>query len=167
MRPLIATPLALLTTIVIMLALTTPCVVRDIGIALMVVGLVALTYGWLLVRRYQRRGIRRRYRKRQNLMSWLVNAAGSGAGIVAIVVAVFLLRHHPILPGVTHPWIRRLVIVLMYAGGASLAVTGHRPPGRPDPQRRRDSVRRPEPPGPRMPPWSSRSCSCWAASSSA
>jgi hypothetical protein len=56
-------------------------------------------------------------------MSWLTNLAGSGAGIIAVAVGVLILRHMTYAPGIVHPWLRRLVIVIMYAGGTALAVT--------------------------------------------
>jgi hypothetical protein len=56
-------------------------------------------------------------------MSWLTNVAGSGAGIIAIAAGLLILRHMSRVPGIVHPWLHRFVIVLMYAGGAALAVT--------------------------------------------
>ena len=56
-------------------------------------------------------------------MSWATNLVGSGAGIIAIAVGFLLLQHMSHAPQFTHPWLRRGVIILMYAGGASLAVT--------------------------------------------
>jgi hypothetical protein len=48
---------------------------------------------------------------------------GDGAAVIVIgfciVVSIYMHR----LPGMTHPWIRRLLIVLMYSAGAALIVT--------------------------------------------
>ena len=56
-------------------------------------------------------------------MSAIGGWIGSGAGVVVIGVCVIisLFMHH--LPALTHPWLKRLLIVLMYSGGAALAVT--------------------------------------------
>ena len=56
-------------------------------------------------------------------MSAATNLLGSGAGVVTIVVGWLLMRHMEHAPTFSHPWLRRLIIVLMYAGGAALAVT--------------------------------------------
>jgi hypothetical protein len=60
-------------------------------------------------------------------VSFLTNLAGSGAGIIAIAAGLLILQHHARTPQIAHPWLRRFAIVLMYAGGAALAVTslGH------------------------------------------
>lgn len=56
-------------------------------------------------------------------MSGIGGWLGSGAGVVVIglcvIISIFMHR----LPGVTHPWVKRLLIVGMYCGGAALAVT--------------------------------------------
>ena len=56
-------------------------------------------------------------------MNVLASLAGSGAGIIAIAVAILVDRHYRNLPGVLHSWIERAMILLMYAGGSAIAVT--------------------------------------------
>ena len=56
-------------------------------------------------------------------MSILASLAGSGAGLIAIAVAILVDRHYRNFPGVLHSWIERAMIVLMYAGGSAIAVT--------------------------------------------
>lgn len=57
-------------------------------------------------------------------MNWITSITGSGAGIVIIGAAFIAMMHLQHLPQVTHPLIRRLLIVANYAGGSALAVTG-------------------------------------------
>ena len=56
-------------------------------------------------------------------MPGIAGWAGSGAGLVIVGVSWVIARflHH--LPQATHPVLRRLVIIGMYAGGATLALT--------------------------------------------
>ena len=56
-------------------------------------------------------------------MSALASVFGSGAGAVAIALAVLAGRHYRHLPGSFHPWVERGLILLMYAGGSAIAVT--------------------------------------------
>jgi hypothetical protein len=56
-------------------------------------------------------------------VSTFAGLVGSGAGIVVIALALIISAHYHHAPSMTHPWIERLVIVLMYAGGSTLAVT--------------------------------------------
>ncbi|MGO8961558.1 MAG: hypothetical protein ACLQFR_29930 [Streptosporangiaceae bacterium] len=56
-------------------------------------------------------------------MNWITNLAGSGAGVIAIAAGLLILRYLSRAPQIVHPWLHRFVIVLMYAGGAALAVT--------------------------------------------
>lgn len=56
-------------------------------------------------------------------MSVLAGLIGSGAGIVVIALAVLIGKHYQHLPRMTHDWVARGVIVLMYAGGSAIAVT--------------------------------------------
>jgi hypothetical protein len=52
------------------------------------------------------------------------NLVGTGAGIIVILFAWLLTRHvldH--CPGFLREWAERLIIILMYAGGAALAAT--------------------------------------------
>lgn len=57
-------------------------------------------------------------------MSALAGWLGSGAGFVAVAAGFLILAHLGRLPlPAAHPWIRRGVIVLMYAGGSAIAVT--------------------------------------------
>lgn len=56
-------------------------------------------------------------------MSTLASLLGSGAGAVVIAVAMVTDRHLGRIPLVGRAIIDRLVIVLMYAGGAAIAVT--------------------------------------------
>lgn len=56
-------------------------------------------------------------------MSVIASLVGSGAGIVIIGVAFAAMAHLQHLPQMVHPWMRRLLIVAMYAGGSALAVT--------------------------------------------
>ncbi len=56
-------------------------------------------------------------------MSWLTNLIGSGAGLIVIAFGMVVLKYMGHLPSATHPWIHRGIIVLMFAGGAALAVT--------------------------------------------
>lgn len=56
-------------------------------------------------------------------MSTIGGWIGSGAGVVLIglCVIISMFMHH--LPALTHPWLKRLLIIGMYSGGAALAVT--------------------------------------------
>jgi hypothetical protein len=56
-------------------------------------------------------------------MATLSGLLGDGAAVIVIglCVVVSMYMHH--LPGMTHPWIRRLLIVLMYSAGAALILT--------------------------------------------
>jgi len=56
-------------------------------------------------------------------VSVLASLAGSGAGLIAIAVAILVDRHYRNLPGSAHSWIERAMIILMYAGGSAIAVT--------------------------------------------
>lgn len=57
-------------------------------------------------------------------MSFLVNAVGSGAGIIVIAVTFIAMANLHHLPGATHNWIRRFLIILMYGGDTILAYSG-------------------------------------------
>jgi hypothetical protein len=57
-------------------------------------------------------------------MNWLTSLVGSGFGVIAIAFGFLLLRYHDRAPGITHSWLRRVVIAIMYGGGAALAATG-------------------------------------------
>lgn len=57
-------------------------------------------------------------------MNLVTSLLGSGAGIIAIAVAVVLMRHLDKAPSRAHPWLRRFNIVLMYSGGSAIAVSG-------------------------------------------
>jgi hypothetical protein len=54
-------------------------------------------------------------------MGIIAGILGSGAGAIIIGCSFIAMMHLSHLPGVTHPWIRRLLIVAMYCGGATLA----------------------------------------------
>jgi hypothetical protein len=56
-------------------------------------------------------------------MATLSGLLGDGAAVIVIglCVVVSMYMHH--LPGMTHPWIRRLLIILMFSAGAALIVT--------------------------------------------
>ena len=56
-------------------------------------------------------------------MSTIGGWIGSGTGVVVVGLCVIISLFMHRLPGVTHPWLKRLLIVLMYGGGAALAVT--------------------------------------------
>ena len=56
-------------------------------------------------------------------MSGILSWAGSGVAVVAIGVGWLLLRHKDHAPGVTHPWLHRLAIVIMYCAGVALVFT--------------------------------------------
>ncbi len=56
-------------------------------------------------------------------MSTLASLIGSGAGVVAIVVALIIGKLLRYFPGFLREWVERGVIVLMYAGGSAVAVT--------------------------------------------
>lgn len=57
-------------------------------------------------------------------MSTIAGLVGSGAGVVALGVAVLLAAFVvPRLPGFLRSWGERGIIVLMYAGGSAIAVT--------------------------------------------
>lgn len=55
-------------------------------------------------------------------MTGIADWAGSGAGLILIGASVILMRflHH--FPSATHPILHRLVIIGMYAGGATLVL---------------------------------------------
>lgn len=55
-------------------------------------------------------------------MSSIAGWFGSGAALIMIGAAWVMMRYHHHLPGVTHPILRRLVIIAMYAGGVTLAL---------------------------------------------
>jgi hypothetical protein len=57
-------------------------------------------------------------------MSIIGAVASAAIGIVAVAVAVLLMRHLGHAPGKAHPWIRRFNIVLMWAAGTVFAATG-------------------------------------------
>lgn len=57
-------------------------------------------------------------------MSILPALLGSGAAIVTIAAAVLLMRHLDRAPSKAHPWLRRLCILMMYAAGSVIAVSG-------------------------------------------
>jgi hypothetical protein len=54
-----------------------------------------------------------------NIAQWL----GSGAAIVVIGICWLIHKHMDKLPQLTHPWIHRLLIALMFCAGATLVVT--------------------------------------------
>jgi len=57
-------------------------------------------------------------------MSALASWFGSGAGIIAVVAGMLILANLGKLPGkFAHSWVKRFVIILMYAGGSAIAVT--------------------------------------------
>ena len=56
-------------------------------------------------------------------MSILASIAGSGAGLIVIALAFVLNRHYRYLPKFAHDWVARLAILLMFAGGSTIAVT--------------------------------------------
>ena len=57
-------------------------------------------------------------------MTTIAGLIGSGAGVVALGVAVLLGGFvAPRCPRFLRPWLERFIVVLMYAGGAAIAVT--------------------------------------------
>lgn len=57
-------------------------------------------------------------------MNILAALAASAAGIVAIAVAMVVSMHYTHLPSGLHPWIARLIIVIMYCGGSVIVAAG-------------------------------------------
>ena len=92
-------------------------------------------------------------------MSTIASLVGSGAGVVAIAVAMIIGMHYHRLPRMAHPWIERFVIVLMYAGGSAIAVTPARHMGPGSRGDRGRMVRRPERGHPAHRPGGDRRCS--------
>jgi hypothetical protein len=56
-------------------------------------------------------------------MGTIAAIVGSGAGAIIIGVSFIAMGHLGRLPGGIQPWVRRLLIIAMYAGGCTLAVT--------------------------------------------
>jgi hypothetical protein len=56
-------------------------------------------------------------------VSTLASLIGSGAGVIAIAVAMVVSTITSRFPGFLRSWIERVVVVLMYAGGSAIAVT--------------------------------------------
>lgn len=56
-------------------------------------------------------------------MSAISGWLGSGAGIVVIGLCVVISIYMHRLPKMTHPWVNRLLICGMFAGGSALVVT--------------------------------------------
>lgn len=56
-------------------------------------------------------------------MRTLASIVGSGAGLVVIGLAFVLNRHYRWLPAFAYNWVARLAILLMFAGGSTIAVT--------------------------------------------
>ncbi len=57
-------------------------------------------------------------------MTIIAAIASSVIGIITIAVAMVISKHMSHLPSMTHPWLGRLNIILMYCGGSVLAAAG-------------------------------------------
>lgn len=56
-------------------------------------------------------------------MSTFASFAGSGAALIVIGLCYVAMRHYRHLPAAAHPWICRILIVLMLFAGSALVVT--------------------------------------------
>jgi hypothetical protein len=57
-------------------------------------------------------------------MNVIASIAAGAIALVAVAVAVLVMRHTDKAPAKAHPWVKRFAIVLMWAAGAVFAAAG-------------------------------------------